>query len=267
MRASTRVDTTIIPPLAAYRGVPNSATAPPAVGTAPVVAHPRSEGELSAVELAVAPSDHWLSRLSRRHGLQLRLVACRPGSGPRRDLLQLVELSGSRTALAEARTWLRAEPHIRRLVPTHIRDNRFAFWAASRLPGECAWAADSGAVCRTCRFLGTGASDDRPPHWTIVRPTGRPASRSLAVLRRDPRTGIGPVVSVRRWEPDGALTGRQEAALDVALRLGYFEVPRRAGLSKVAGQLRISRSAAAQLLRRGEARLLSLALDRNGAAG
>ncbi|EQD47416.1 Bacterio-opsin activator, HTH domain protein, partial [mine drainage metagenome] len=47
------------------------------------------------------------------------------------------------------------------------------------------------------------------------------------------------------------LTGRQEEALRCADRLGYFAVPRRASLGAVAGALGISRSATAELLRRG----------------
>lgn len=53
------------------------------------------------------------------------------------------------------------------------------------------------------------------------------------------------------------LTPQEEAALAVARRLGYFDVPRRAGLAAVARALRVSASAAGYRLRRATAKLAS----------
>lgn len=56
--------------------------------------------------------------------------------------------------------------------------------------------------------------------------------------------------------PGGLLTDRQREALETALRLGYFEVPRDATLAEVASELGVDTSTASTTLRRGEARLL-----------
>lgn len=52
----------------------------------------------------------------------------------------------------------------------------------------------------------------------------------------------------RRWD----VTPRQEAAIETALTLGYFSVPREATAGEVAGALGISKSAFLERLRRGQ---------------
>lgn len=58
------------------------------------------------------------------------------------------------------------------------------------------------------------------------------------------------------------LTDNQRAALKLALEAGYFEVPRRTTLGRLADELDISDSAVSQRLRRGTAKLLeTMVLD------
>ncbi|WP_135830139.1 helix-turn-helix domain-containing protein [Halorussus halobius] len=60
----------------------------------------------------------------------------------------------------------------------------------------------------------------------------------------------------KRWD----LTPAQEAALRVALELGYFSVPRESTASEVAAELGISKSAFLERLRRGQATLFAQVL-------
>lgn len=68
-------------------------------------------------------------------------------------------------------------------------------------------------------------------------------------------------------DADGLLTDRQRQALETALRLGYFEVPREATLADVAAELGVDKSTASTLLRRGEARVLKRQLAGPDGAG
>lgn len=56
--------------------------------------------------------------------------------------------------------------------------------------------------------------------------------------------------------PAGLLTDRQREALDAAIRLGYFEVPRECTLTDVADELGVDKSTASGVLRRGEGRIV-----------
>jgi predicted DNA binding protein len=57
------------------------------------------------------------------------------------------------------------------------------------------------------------------------------------------------------------LTERQRAALRVARAVGYYDLPRSGELARVADELDCSSSAASDLLRRAERRLVAAALD------
>lgn len=68
----------------------------------------------------------------------------------------------------------------------------------------------------------------------------------------------------RRGRTGGAgarLTDRQREAVAVARELGYYETPREASLSTVAAALDCSTSAASDLLRRAQRRLVAAAVD------
>jgi hypothetical protein len=64
-----------------------------------------------------------------------------------------------------------------------------------------------------------------------------------------------------RGEPGRSLTGRQREAVAAAHELGYYEVPREAGLAAVAAALDCGEGTASRLLRRAEARLVAEALE------
>lgn len=63
-----------------------------------------------------------------------------------------------------------------------------------------------------------------------------------------------------RGEPGRSLTDRQREAVAAARELGYYEVPREAGLAAVAAALDCGEGTASRLLRRAEARLVTEAL-------
>lgn len=62
-----------------------------------------------------------------------------------------------------------------------------------------------------------------------------------------------------------ALTDRQAEVLDAAREAGYYDIPREAGVREVADEVGCSKSAAADHLRKAEARLVALYSDRTTA--
>jgi predicted DNA binding protein len=63
------------------------------------------------------------------------------------------------------------------------------------------------------------------------------------------------------------VTPRQQEALEAALDAGYYEVPRRASVSDVAGALDCATSTAGELLRRAEAGVVAAHVERRGLPG
>lgn len=69
---------------------------------------------------------------------------------------------------------------------------------------------------------------------------------------------------VTRAETDALLTQRQRELLEVAVREGYFEVPRGCTLAELADRVGVDKSSASTVLRRGEARLVKWFLSGPG---
>lgn len=205
-------------------------------------------------------SEHWLAKLGARPGLTVRLLACRPYG--RRAMLQLLEIGGTRAGLEEARATLRRLRGVR-WAASPTRDARFGLWAVTPRPSVCDWVFDHGVVCRNCRFLPERGPYGEEAAWRLVRPPTARDRSAIGRLSADRSNGIGAVSAVRRWVPRRRVTERQSRALELAVRLGYFEVPRRTNLRGLAASLGVSRSGAAQLLRRGQERFLSETFGRS----
>ncbi|ADB62158.1 Bacterio-opsin activator HTH domain protein [Haloterrigena turkmenica DSM 5511] len=71
---------------------------------------------------------------------------------------------------------------------------------------------------------------------------------------------------VRTTETESLLTDRQRELLEIAIREGYFEVPRDCTLATVAEAAGIDKATASTILRRGEAKLVKSALAGPGRA-
>ncbi|WP_436923283.1 helix-turn-helix domain-containing protein [Halosimplex amylolyticum] len=61
----------------------------------------------------------------------------------------------------------------------------------------------------------------------------------------------------RQWPAPAALTDRRREALEVAVAVGYYDVPRSGSVADVAAELDCARSTAGELLRRAESTVLT----------
>lgn len=125
--------------------------------------------------------------------------------------------------------------------------------------------------------LGGGESLLRVPDVVLLDGVGRSAEWTFRALAQD-RCGLGSVTD--EWTDGGVahsvervttlddvpspdrfgLTGAQHEALATAYRHGYYDVPRRGDIERVAGELGVSHQAASERLRRGHGRLVENAL-------
>lgn len=112
----------------------------------------------------------------------------------------------------------------------------------------------------------------------IVHPvefTGRGTVRTVVLGDREALQGVvrsvpeDATVDVERLDdraapvsmPGPALTSRQMEAVEVAVEMGYYDVPREAGLAAVAARLDCAESTASNHLRKAEAAVMRLLVD------
>ncbi len=211
------------------------------------------------LRIPTAPTAHWLEEARRRWSLGIRVRACQP-DGPRgRRLLQQIEYTARPADATALLRFLRQRPEVEEISVVSSSSSRGLLLVVTPMPALCGHVFSEGAVCSNCRLL--LPPDATPPQdWTVVVPPGPRLRRFLARV-----TGAnfpqGRSIGIRPYAPPKDLTPRQLAALATAHRMGYYGFPRVARLGEVARALGVSRPAASELLRRGEAKLVSVGLE------
>lgn len=89
--------------------------------------------------------------------------------------------------------------------------------------------------------------------WLIVAPREDAATFVRALREAGARVEV---VSSREYHPHESLTERQRELMLAAIAQGYYEVPRRVTLTKLAERLHVSKSTLSETLARGERRVL-----------
>ncbi len=214
---------------------------------------------LVALELRTPPVPHWLQDLGTRWHAEVKLHVCRPSVDETATLLQLLEITASEGSMPEIVRFLRERAGPHHVSVSTLAPYRLLVRLSQRLPPLCRCAFEMGAICTTCPFLPSGPSSSDPSvepefSWSLLVRDGARVPTLLKLLER-PGAALPHLVRLGRYRAMEALTPRQELALSLAVRLGYYDVPRRARLEEVAQGLGVSRAAAMEVLRRATRKL------------
>jgi len=201
---------------------------------------------------------HWIRELRARGPSRITLKICRSTGRGYRSLLQLVDISAEPSVIAAIEQFLRGDRDLVELSMARLSPSRLVARVVGPAPPFCVLSQRSGAVCSACRFLADGRSG--AGEWVVLLPGTSEARPILRELRRQGHRSSVAAWQVRRYRPPGGLTPRQADALEAALQLGYYRFPRSGRLADIGRSLGISRSTAAELLRRAEAKVVGLAV-------
>lgn len=216
---------------------------------------PRPAGSPSSlVELKVqAPAPtHWLQDLGSRWGASVQVHVCRPLGKQTNQLLRLMEVVAPPEKMDEISGFLTQNAGEGNLAVTRLAPHRLLVRLVAPTPPICTTVFEMGAICTSCPFLPNGGSpgpEESAFTWGLLSPS---ASNIRPILDsfRNPESPPPKLLKVGKFHGTRDLTARQEAALEVAVRLGYFETPRRGGLAEVARAMGVSRATAMEVLRR-----------------
>lgn len=195
----------------------------------------------------------WVTEALGSEGVSFRLLACRPSDRGRRRLLRLFEVRTNGGGLDPVVRRLRDRVSFRDLGISNLGPDRALLRVASPMPKICAAALELGDFCISCPFLGPEGGKEGTS-WNVLVPEIADARRLLSASIGDGAAHASLVRAGayrRRW----GLTARQEHAVRTALRLGYFDYPRRSSLGRVAAELGVGRSTTLELLRRASAKI------------
>jgi hypothetical protein len=182
------------------------------------------------------------------------------GTNASKLLVQVAELVGEPWSLDAAERHLRRRADVRALTVIPVSPSRRFVRAVTVIPPSCRTVFNSGATCVTCQFAHPNDGGDVADRWTIVLPRTREALRAVTHLYTERSEPHSSLLRTRQFAPRPPLSPRQSTAIETAYRLGFYDLPRRTNLGELSKTLGVSRSTVAELLRRAEAKVLSLRL-------
>jgi len=198
-------------------------------------------------ELLVRIPRNWMSEVTERFGLRLRVVDRKPyGQHGVQDLVELELGQADPAAVLDA-----------------IRRNGFVARASLQATEKGRALADVSTRCMACRALATSKcflvrANTRPDgllEWELVAEDRPQVSRLVDRLGK-----VGCEVTLGRLkevEDDEALTRRQEEILHVAFERGYFDYPKRVGIRDLAAIFHVSISTISEILRKGQTKVFA----------
>lgn len=211
---------------------------------------------LVKVDVVAGSARHWIRDLTERWSLRVRFDVCRPMGPDLSRLLQVVELTGDPGDLGAAERYLRHHSGIEALTVMVLSPSRRFIRAVTPMPDSCRTVIEGGAVCAGCQFVPAKGADGQD-RWTLVVPRTPESLRAIARLRSGPEKPGSHILRMRQFVPDQTLTPRQATALETAYRLGFYAFPRRTNLKEISRILGVTRSTAAELLRRAESKMFA----------
>jgi predicted DNA binding protein len=144
-----------------------------------------------------------------------------------------------------------------------LRRNRFVHRVEAIVPRKgkilATLLVDNCHACHVlansdCFLTDATATADGGLEWRLLAPK-RSSVESLLKILKDRGIAVE-LTAIKTVRGSGSLTDRQERVLSLAFELGYFEFPKKIGLTELAGKLGVSKAALSETLRTGEEKIL-----------
>jgi predicted DNA binding protein len=189
----------------------------------------------------------WVTLLTERHGARVDVVEQKPLD---KDILQsLVEIDPGPDDPEAVVADLRETPYVVNVEAIVPRKGRILATIQVRDCHACQALSESDCFLTDARATADGGLE-----WHVLAPK-RPSVTALLQTLKDRRIDAD-LVAIRSAGAQGELTDRQQRVLDIAYRLGYYELPKKVNLSDLARKLGVSKSTLSEMLRIGEAKIL-----------
>jgi predicted DNA binding protein len=198
--------------------------------------------------LLVEPPHSWIRRIVSKYPVTIRLLDCK-ALLDREGVQELFEMTGQGEISDRLIEDLRKDDY--------VFDVDVLKGKAGRLIGSV--KTHKCTACRSfatanCFLISATTRPDGRVEWVILG--GQRAVPDL--LKRLEKDNVKVEVSrISNVEDQAALTARQEQILQIALEKGYFDFPKKINIRDLAKTLDISTATLAEILRRGQKRVLA----------
>ncbi|MCL4517973.1 MAG: helix-turn-helix domain-containing protein [Thaumarchaeota archaeon] len=184
--------------------------------------------------------------LAKKYGCVITIVDCKHANS--REMSLLVEIDGNPTNLISD---FRSRYDVKRVYFAKSTGSKTLIMLILESPLLCDVARNSNAFCTSCPY--NSQVNEGVLQWNMFVKDETDMAKALDILQFR-----GIQADVRRIEnafSEELLTKRQEEVILAAVRLGYFDFPRKKSLTQLATELSIKSSSLSEILRRAESKI------------
>ncbi len=191
--------------------------------------------------------------LAAKYNCSIKMVECRSFNS--HGMSMLLEIDGTQTAALIKD--LKSAKGVRRLYPTKtgVRDSQVLVILDTTT--FCKAAQESEAFCISCPL--TTSSERDEARWRLLVRSADDLKGVCDIL--ESHNFVATVKDVSKVFHHVMLTDRQKEVLTTAARLGFFDFPRKKGLSEVAQEMSISSATLSEIIRSAESKIVRSYLE------
>ena len=203
------------------------------------------------IKLLVKVPDVWVWDIVKKGDRKIKFMDCMPwGDSGGRGLLQI---EGTKIEVEETIERIERHPDIEKVEKSALKEGGMILTVTTRKCHACRALATS-----ECFLLSSTSTEDGDLLWRIIAPNDE-AVTDLVNELEDKGTTVR-FMSITPIDHKEILTSRQLDIIKKAFHDGYYDIPKSTNIQKLAKQFKISPSTLAEILQRGEKKIIGLFL-------
>ena len=203
------------------------------------------------IKLLIKVPDVWVWDIVKKGDKKIKFMDCMPwGDKGGRGLLQI---DGTKAEVEETIKLIERHPDIEKVDKSALKEGGMILTVTTRKCYACRALALS-----ECFLLSSTSTVDGDLLWRIIAPNDDAVAHLVNDLEANGTTVR--FMSITPIDHKEILTSRQLDIIRKAFRDGYYEIPKRTNIQKLAKQFKISSSTLAEILQRGEKKIIGLFL-------
>lgn len=204
---------------------------------------------MRAATMIVRIPGNWIGDLATSCDMSIRVIKCVPKEGSGGQSVVQIDAADGTTGTDLVEKILAVEPKCR-VQLTSAGPGRFIGTVQTNTCVVCRLVADSGCFLDTAMSKGDGTVQ-----WNVLAPNA-----AALKLLHDKVTKLGCSVELKKvsvLRTSSELTKAQERVLQMAYDLGYFDIPKKIDLARLAKRLEISKATLDIMLRRAQRKIIA----------
>jgi predicted DNA binding protein len=201
------------------------------------------------IKLLIKVPDVWVWDIVKSGERKIKFMDCMPwGESGGRGLLRI---DGTKKEVEEAIKKIEAHPDIEKVDASTMKEGGVILTVITRKCHACRALARS-----ECFLLSSTSTEEGDLMWRVIAPNDEAITRLVNELE-EKGTSIR-FMSITPIDHKEVLTTRQLSIVKKAYSEGYYDIPKKTNIQKLAKKFKISPSTLAEILQRGERKVIGL---------